>query len=73
MIAVTGVLCALLWFDAFSRLSGFLLLALLIAYLAWSLMADCSPDRMLAESGVNIIGGENLTEAAQKVVAAAGI
>jgi succinyl-CoA synthetase beta subunit len=29
--------------------------------------------RMLAESGVNIIGGENLTEAAQKVVAAAGI
>jgi succinyl-CoA synthetase beta subunit len=29
--------------------------------------------RMLAESGVNIIGGENLTEAAQKVVAAAGV
>jgi len=29
--------------------------------------------RMLAESGVNIIGGENLTEAAKKVVAAAGV
>jgi cation:H+ antiporter len=40
MIAVTGVLCALLWFDQFNRLSGSLLLALLIAYLAYSLIAD---------------------------------
>jgi cation:H+ antiporter len=40
MIAVTGVLCALLWFDQFNRLSGILLLALLIAYLAYSLIAD---------------------------------
>ena len=40
MIAVTGVLCALLWLDQFNRLSGILLLALLIAYLAYSLIAD---------------------------------
>lgn len=40
MLAVTGVLCALLWFDQFNRLSGFLLLALLIAYLVFSLVAD---------------------------------
>lgn len=40
MLAVTGVLCALLWFDQFNRLSGFLLLALLTAYLVLSLVAD---------------------------------
>ncbi len=40
MISVTLLLCALLWFDQFGRLSGFLLLALLIAYLAFSLAAD---------------------------------
>lgn len=40
MLAVTGVLCALLWFDQFNRLSGFLLLALLMAYLVFSLVAD---------------------------------
>ena len=40
MIAVTLILCALLWFDQFGRVAGFLLLALLIAYLAFSLVAD---------------------------------
>ena len=49
MIAVTGVLCALLWFDQFNPLSGFLLLALLIAYLAYSLIADQRRESAAAE------------------------
>lgn len=40
MIAVTFILCGLLWFDQFGQIAGFLLLALLIAYLAFSLAAD---------------------------------
>lgn len=40
MVAATGLLCALLWFDQFSRVSGFVLLALLIGYLVFSLMMD---------------------------------
>lgn len=40
MIGVTLLLCALLWFDQFSRLSGGLLLVLLVSYLVYSVMAD---------------------------------
>jgi cation:H+ antiporter len=37
LIATTLLMCALLWFDAFGRMTGTVLLALLIAYLAYSL------------------------------------
>ncbi len=40
MIGVTILFCGLLWFDQFGRLAGFLLIGLLIAYLAFSLIAD---------------------------------
>lgn len=40
MIAATGILCALLWFDQFGRVAGICLLTLLIAYLAFSLVVD---------------------------------
>lgn len=58
MIAVTGVLCALLWFDQFNRLSGSLLLALLIAYLAYSLIAD--QRRQSAASELHQAEGESV-------------
>jgi cation:H+ antiporter len=40
MVAVTGVFCVLLWFDQFSRLTGVLLVAVLAAYLVFSILAD---------------------------------
>jgi len=40
MIAATALLCALLWFDQFGRIAGIALVGLLIAYLAFSLIAD---------------------------------
>ena len=40
MVGVTLLLCLLLWFDQFGRGAGFLLIALLIGYLAFSLIAD---------------------------------
>ena len=40
MVIVTAVLCALIWFDLFSRLAGFVLVAALLAYIAFSLIAD---------------------------------
>lgn len=40
MVVATSMLCALLWFDQFSRVSGFVLLALLIGYLVFSLVMD---------------------------------
>jgi cation:H+ antiporter len=49
MIAVTLILCAMMWFDQFSRIAGFGLVGLLIAYLAFSLMADTKPDSAAAE------------------------
>src|SRR3990167_6033529 len=36
MIAVTLLLCALLWFGQFGRVAGFFLIALLIGYLSFS-------------------------------------
>ncbi len=40
MLAATALLCGLLWFDQFSRVAGFVLVALLISYLTFSLIAD---------------------------------
>lgn len=40
MVGVTILFCGLLWFDQFGRMAGFLLIGLLIAYLAFSLIAD---------------------------------
>lgn len=40
MAAATALLCGLLWFDLFGRIAGFVMVALLIAYLAISLILD---------------------------------
>jgi cation:H+ antiporter len=40
MIAVTALFCGLIWFGEFSRVAGFLLVTLLVAYLTFSLIAD---------------------------------
>lgn len=40
MIAVTLLLCGLLWFDQFGRIAGISLVALLVSYLVFSLIAD---------------------------------
>ncbi|OZB11798.1 MAG: sodium:calcium antiporter, partial [Hyphomonas sp. 34-62-18] len=40
MVSATALLCALLWFDQFNRLSGFILVAILISYLVFSLVMD---------------------------------
>tara|TARA_R110001606_G_scaffold155122_3_gene296956 strand:+ start:929 stop:1948 length:1020 start_codon:yes stop_codon:yes gene_type:complete len=44
MLGVTALLCALIWFDLFTRLAGFGLIGLLLAYLAYSLVADQKRD-----------------------------
>lgn len=40
MVLVTMLLCVMIWFDLFSRLAGGLLVAGLLAYIAFSLIAD---------------------------------
>lgn len=40
MVSATALLCGLLWFDQFNRVSGFMLVALLIGYLVISLVMD---------------------------------
>ncbi|MDX1293259.1 MAG: calcium/sodium antiporter [Hyphomonas sp.] len=40
MVLVTILLCVMIWFDLFSRLAGGLLVAGLLAYIAFSLIAD---------------------------------
>lgn len=40
MVAVTLLLCLLVWFDQFTRLTGGLMVALLVAYLIFSIWAD---------------------------------
>lgn len=40
MVAATAILCGLLWFDQFNRVSGFILVAILISYLVFSLVMD---------------------------------
>lgn len=49
MLAATALLCALLWFDQFSRTAGVVLTSLLIAYLVFSLIADQRRDSPPAE------------------------
>lgn len=49
MIAVTALLCALMWFDQFGRLAGFILVGLLISYLVFSLLADSQPGNAAGE------------------------
>jgi len=48
MLAVTALLCALIWFDLFTLLAGFGLIGLLLAYLAYSLVADQRRDTDVA-------------------------
>ncbi|MCA8898259.1 MAG: calcium/sodium antiporter [Hyphomonas sp.] len=52
LVLATAALCALIWFDAFTRLTGFLLLAVLILYIALSLLADQNADTPAAEMHV---------------------
>lgn len=40
MVLVTMLLCAMIWFDLFSRLAGGMLVAGLLAYITFSLIAD---------------------------------
>lgn len=40
MIVATFILCAMVWFDAFGRLAGLVLVGLLVAYIVLSLIAD---------------------------------
>ncbi len=40
MIAATALLCALIWFDQFGRLTGVALVGMLVAYLVFSIVAD---------------------------------
>ncbi|HPF23382.1 MAG TPA: calcium/sodium antiporter [Hyphomonas sp.] len=40
VVVATAAVCALVYFDAFTRVSGFLMIGALIAYLAYSLWAD---------------------------------
>lgn len=58
MVAATLILCVLIWFDLFSRPVGFGLIGLLIAYLAYSLIADQSRESdaaaMHAEEGETV-------------------
>jgi len=49
VIAATAAICALIYFDAFTQLTGFLMVGALIAYLAYSLWADQRGDTPAAE------------------------
>ncbi|MEQ8301000.1 MAG: calcium/sodium antiporter [Hyphomonas sp.] len=48
MLAVTALLCALIWFDLFARPVGIGLLGLLLAYLTYSFIADQRRDSDVA-------------------------
>ncbi|MEZ5997937.1 MAG: calcium/sodium antiporter [Hyphomonas sp.] len=52
LVLATAVLCGLIYFDAFTRLTGFLLLAVLIAYIGVSLLIDQNADTPAAEMHV---------------------
>ena len=49
VVAATAAVCALIYFDAFSRVTGFLMLFALVAYIAFSLWADQKGDTPAAE------------------------
>jgi cation:H+ antiporter len=49
VIVATAALCWLIWLDAFTRLSGFLLVTALVLYIILSLVADQKGDTPEAE------------------------
>ncbi|KCZ45955.1 MULTISPECIES: calcium/sodium antiporter [unclassified Hyphomonas] len=49
VIVATAALCGLIWLDAFTRLSGFLLVTALVLYIILSLVADQKGDTPEAE------------------------
>ncbi|CAN0445691.1 unnamed protein product [Scytosiphon promiscuus] len=49
MVIVTALLCVLIWFDLFSRLAGFVLVACLLGYIAFSVFADQAAGDEVAE------------------------
>ncbi len=49
MISATLLLCALLWFDQFGRLSGVILVGILICYIVFSLILDQRRENPVAE------------------------
>jgi cation:H+ antiporter len=59
MIGATLLLCALIWFDQFSRLTGLLLIGLLVAYVLFSLNADRKASSAPAE--LHQAEGESVT------------
>jgi cation:H+ antiporter len=59
MIGATLLLCALLWFDQFTRIGGLVLVGLLIAYLGFSLLADQT--RGGPAAGLHEAEGETVT------------
>ncbi|MFN3911004.1 calcium/sodium antiporter [Hyphomonas sp.] len=75
MIAATLLLCGLLWFDQFGRTAGIVLVALLIAYLTFSLVADLRRQDATADmhkaEGENVEAGYGLTTGL--LIAAAGL
>lgn len=75
MIAATLLLCGLLWFDQFGRVAGFLLIALLISYLVFSLVADQRRHDVTADlhkaEGESVEAGYGL--AVGLLIAAAGL
>lgn len=75
MIAVTLLLCGLLWFDQFGRIAGIILVALLVSYLAFSLIADQRRQDATAEmhraEGELVEAGYGLTVGL--LIAAAGL
>ena len=75
VVGATAALCGLIWFDAFTRLTGFLLLAALILYIALSLLADQKGDTPEAE--LHVGEGEIVTSefgmAKGLLIAAAGL
>ncbi len=75
MIAVTLLLCGLLWFDQFGRIAGIILVALLVSYLAFSLIADQRRQDATAEmhraEGEMVEAGYGLTMGL--LIAAAGL
>ncbi|MCA8900356.1 MAG: calcium/sodium antiporter [Hyphomonas sp.] len=49
LVVATAVLCALIWFDGFTRIAGFVLLVALVAFVGLSLLADQKMDNPVAE------------------------
>ncbi len=57
MICVTGILCVLIWFDQFTKVTGGVMVAMLLAYIGLSLWADQRRDstaQMHADEGESV-------------------